>query len=393
MKTNTMLKYLLTFLFTSFLLISLPDYAIGQNAGDTHTVQAGETIYSIARDYEIDAGDIRRWNQLQDDNLQPGQELKIGPPSEEEDATTHTVEQGETLFAISRMYDVTIAELQAWNNLDDINLRTGQTLLIYEDEADEEEMAEEEVAPPTDTELREIDRESIVRDRETRGSNTYYTVRSGDTLTRIASEHGMSVSELRSLNNLENDNLSIGQRLTVRDVQSAPSIAESSEESTPQGKFVNHRIDSGQSLEDLLESFQMSRTELRLLNPDTDIEQLSSGQRVTVLLPTTRVFDNPYEKRASLENLGEVHVTVYDEGDSAKPTTSGELYNPQQLTAAHSNISLGNVVYIENPENGIGIYVKVNDRHSGNGLKISQKAFDMLQFSSLQNAQVAIYLD
>lgn len=388
-----MLKYFLTFLFTSLLFISLPDYAVGQNAGDTHTVQAGETLFSIARDYEINAGDIRRWNQLQDDNLQPGQELKIGPPGEEEDATTHTVEQGETLFAISRMYDVTIAELQAWNNLDDINLRVGQTLIIYEEESGDEEPAEEEIAPPTETELREIDRESIVRDRDERGSNTYYTVRSGDTLTRIAREHGMSVSELRALNNLQGDALSIGQRLTVRDIQSAPSIAESSEESTPQGKFVNHRIDSGQSLDDLLETFQMSRSELRQLNPDIDIEQLSSGQRVTVLLPTTRIFENPYEKRASLENLGEVHVSVYSDSDSATPTTSGELYNPQQLTAAHSNISLGNVVYIENPATGIGVYVKVNDRHSGNGLKISQKAFDMLQFSSLQNARVAIYLD
>lgn len=387
-----MLKRLLPlFLSSIVLLLTIPQIAQAQEAGDTHVVQSGETLFTIARQYDLSVGDIRRWNQLRDDRLSPGTELKIGPPIRE-NATTHTVQQGETLFAISRQYNVNIAELQAWNGLDDYNLTIGQELVIYDDDNQENEM-QEGTPPPTETELQEIERESIVRDRDDRGASTYYVVRSGDTLNRIAREHNMSLAELRTLNDLQGDQLSIGQRLAVRDVQTAPSVAESAEESTPQGKFVSYRVESGESVEDLMDRFQMRESELQALNPDLDISEISSGQRITVLLPSSRVFENPYKKRASLENLGKVPVSVYTENNIANPTTSGELYNPNQLTAAHSNMSLGNVIYVENPETGIGIYVKINDRFSGNGLKISQKAYEMLQFTTRQNAQVAIYLD
>ncbi len=382
------------FISTIVLLTIIPQLTQAQEAGDTHIVQSGESLFSIAREYNLPVGDIRRWNQLQSDNLSPGMELKIGPPMRE-DAKIHTVQQGETLFAISRQYDATIAELQAWNGLDDYNLNVGQELVIYDaDSSDESGMdTAEETSPPTETELREIDRESIVRDRDGLESSTNYTVRSGDTLNHIAREHNMSVSELRTLNDLQNDQLSVGQRLVVRTTQSAPSIAESAEESTPQGKFVNHRVERGESAGDLMDRFQMRESELKALNPDIDLSGISNGQRITVLLPTSRFFDNPYKKRASLENLGKVPVTVYSQNDVANPTTSGELYNPDQLTAAHSNMSLGSVIYIENPDNGIGLYVKINDRFSGNGLKISQKAYEMLQFPSRSSAEVAIFLD
>lgn len=388
-----MLKRLLPlFLSSVFLLAIIPQLSQAQKAGDTHIVQSGETLFSIARDYDLSVGDIRRWNQLQDDRLTPGTELKIGPPIRE-NSTTHTVQQGETLFAISRQYNVTIAELQAWNGLDDFNLNVGQELVIYDDENDNDRGTSVQTNPPTESELREIDREPIVRDRDGRESSTYYVVRSGDTLNKIAREHNMSLGELRALNDLQGDQISIGQQLAVRDVQTAPSIAESAEESTPQGRFVNYRIERGESVKDLMKRFKMRESELKALNPDLDLAELSGGQRITVLLPTSRVFENPYKKRASLENLGKVPVSVYSDNNIANPTTSGELYNPNQLTAAHSNMSLGNVVYVENPDNGMGIYVKINDRFSGNGLKISRKAYEMLQFSSRQNAEVAIFLD
>jgi len=389
------LKSLSIFSLLLFVLVVQTSGLKAQEAGQTHIVQQGESLFSIAREYDVSVGDIRRWNQLQTDNLQIGQELKVGPPLQP-GAITHTVEGGETLFAISRKYGVTIAELQAWNGLDDVTLSTGQELVIYtEDEDTTEEL------PPTDADLpetepedlRPVDRESIVRDRDRGVSNTYYTVRSGDTLSRIAREHNMSLNELRELNNLEGDLISIGQVLTVRDFRSAPSVAESAEESTPQGKFVTYRIERGENVDELLEKFQLTENQLIALNPGFNFDNLSSGQRITVLLPTTRVFENPFRKGASLENLGDVPVTVYPQDAKADPTTSGELYNPDELTAAHSNMSLGNVVFIENSENGTGIYVRINDRYSGSGLKLSQKAFEMLQFSSPDDARVSIYLD
>lgn len=382
-----MYKSVITALVFSFLVLFICTNAHAQAAGQTHTVEQGETLFSISRSYDVTVGDLRRWNRLQSDALSPGQELLVGPPRND-NSVIHTVEAGQTLFAISRLYDVTTAEIQSWNNLDGTQLSEGQELTIFR----EEQSQQTAISPPAPDE-EDTPRESIIRDRDGARGTTYYTVKSGDTLTRIARLHDMTIDQLRELNNLQSDMLSIGQQLTVRDVQIAPSIAEGTEESTPQGKFVSYRLESGESVNDLKEKFIMSENELSALNPDLNIESLRSGQRVTVLLPPSRNFGNPFRKGASLENLGEIQVVRYAESERANPTTSGELYNPDYLTAGHSNMPLGNVIFIENPETGLGVYVRINDRTSGSGIKLSHKAYDMLGFSSIQRSRVVVYLD
>src|SRR6056297_3845390 len=359
--TKSVLSALLLFLLS----LTFTPGVHAQAAGQTHTVEQGETLFSISRTYDVTVGDLRRWNRLQSDALSPGQEILVGPPRND-DSIIHTVEPGQTLFAISKLYDVTIAEIQSWNNLESIQLSEGQELTIFQTS----QPAETEAVQNSDTDTEDTPRESIIRDREGARGTTYYTVKSGDTLTRIARLHDMTLDQLRELNNLQSDMLSIGQQLTVRDIQTAPSIAEGAEESTPQGKFVSYRLGSGESAADLKEKFMMSDDELAALNPDLDIETLRSGQRVTVLLPPSRSFKNPFRIGASLENLGEIPVSRYSNSERANPTTSGELYNPEYLTAGHSNMPLGNVIFVENPENGRGIYVRINDRTSGNGIKL-----------------------
>lgn len=137
----------------------------------------------------------------------------------------------------------------------------------------------------------------------------------------------------------------------------------------------------------------MSRNELMALNPGLEGSSVTGGQQLTVLLPPSRNFRNPYQRDANLEDLGTVPVTRYQMSDRASPTTGGELYNPSQLTAAHSNMALGNVIYVENPNNGHGVFVRVNDRQSGDGLKLSNKAYEMLRFSNVEQPMVTIYLD
>jgi LysM repeat protein len=391
MITKLHTSFIVVIALTVGILLFTPSETSAQQPATTHTVQAGETLFSIARQYDLAVGDLRRWNELESDNLSVGQTLRIAPPRAD-NQITHTVEPGETLFSVSRRYNVTIAEIQQWNNLETTNLSLGQELTIFRPDdstsTDEPQLTETEVPEV------EEERESIIRQSEGAAPNTYYTVRSGDSLFRIANQHGLSVDELKQLNNLETDMLRVGQRLTVpSERSSAPSVAEEASESTPQGKFVQYRVQSGETGQAILNKFNMSESELFALNPGLSMNQISSGQLVTVLLPPTRSFENPYRTESDLENLGSVSVFRYSGNDVANPTTSGELYNPDQLTAAHPNIALGKVVYIENPSNNNGIFVKINDRHSGDGLKLSTAAYDMLSFSSVEQARVTIYLD
>jgi len=63
------------------------------------------------------------------------------------------------------------------------------------------------------------------------------------------------------------------------------------------------------------------------------------------------------------------------------------------LSAAHANISLGKVIYIENPENGRGVFVVINDRVTNGAIKLSELAYESLAFSEQGPARVKIYQD
>lgn len=342
-------------------LFCLTTSAFAQDA--THTVKQGETLFSIAREYDVDVQKVQEWNNLGGNELSVGQTLLIKEPSSDT-AITHTVQSQETLFSISKQYNVSIAEIQNWNELSNNNVEVGQKLTIYPSEASNQQQ------------------QSLVVENETE-RNSYYTVKSGDSLYRIAEEHDMSVDELKSLNDLSSDNISVGQRLTVRGKATPPpSVADDDIESSPQGKFMVHTVSGGtKSLQDLLNKFRMDEQEFRALNPSADEDRFDEGTKVTVLAPPTRTYKNPYLSDTDMEDLGATSVSQYGKGERGKSTTSGELYNPNELTAAHPNISLGSIIFIQNQDNGNGVYVRINDRNSGNGLKLSSAAWNNLAFS------------
>ena len=112
----------------------------------THTVEPGQTYYSISRLYDLTVDDLLTLNnRTASDILEVGQKLAVKPsagvvvnPSKaavEAGATGgklvyHTVEKGDTMFSISKRYDVSISQIQEWNNLTDTGVQLGQRLKI-----------------------------------------------------------------------------------------------------------------------------------------------------------------------------------------------------------------------------------------------------------------------
>jgi LysM repeat protein len=300
-----------------------------------------------------------------------------------QDKATYQVRQGDTLYGISKKLDVTIAELQQWNDMTSNEIELGQELVYYipGEEAEEVEQAPAEPSDP-------------LINSSSSSQNVFYIVKSGDTLYDIARDHNMTVAQLRTLNNISGSNLSIGQRLAVKKkTSSAPSVSEFSEESSPQGVFSIYEVQRGEILNDLLSKFKMTQREFTLLNPNLQPDLLAEGQELTVLLPPSRHYDNPYLQKANLRDLGEVNVIRYDGSEVGETTTNGELYDPSALTAAHSNIALGSIIFVENTETGNGVYVRVNDRITGSGLKLSQKAFSTLRLDQSNQPAVTIYTE
>ncbi|MFM7764642.1 MAG: LysM peptidoglycan-binding domain-containing protein, partial [Sphingomonadales bacterium] len=98
-----------------------------------HTVLAGETVYSISRLYNISVDSVINWNHLANANIRVGQELRVSwvrKTMQHKDIQTHTVSAGETLYQISRRYGISVSELQDKNNLKAAEIKVGQVLMI-----------------------------------------------------------------------------------------------------------------------------------------------------------------------------------------------------------------------------------------------------------------------
>ncbi|MBK9290497.1 MAG: LysM peptidoglycan-binding domain-containing protein [Bacteroidetes bacterium] len=119
---------------------SVPSNAVEQTRPERHIVRPQETLYSIARNYNLTVAQLQQANPGLTENIQVGQVLLLPssaiPQSavqqnvEADEIVIHTVARGETLFRISRNYGVTIEELKRFNPGLTESLATGQQIRV-----------------------------------------------------------------------------------------------------------------------------------------------------------------------------------------------------------------------------------------------------------------------
>lgn len=158
-------------------------------SGTTYIVKSGDSLYSIANKFGTTVDEIKKLNNLTSNLLSIDQVLKI--PGKEEapvSGITYTVKSGDSLYSIANRYGTTVDEIKRLNKLTSNLLSIGQVLKIPSGE-------------------------TIPKPEEQSG--TTYTVKSGDNLYAIATKYGTTVDEIKRLNNLTSNLLSIGQVLKI----------------------------------------------------------------------------------------------------------------------------------------------------------------------------------
>ncbi|RDI56536.1 LysM peptidoglycan-binding domain-containing protein [Flavobacterium glaciei] len=205
-----------------------------------YKVKRGDNLSMIANKYDVDVSDIKKWNKLKSNTVAYGKSLKIvigtdfttlkkepkmelvssdknssnqrivaseakankdektKKATQQESivsitSTLYVVQKGDNLGSIAKKYDVTIAEIQEWNHLTSDNVQLGASLQVVKKESDRKE---ELVSAP---ERKDIE----------------YVVLQGDNLGNIAKKFGVSLSDLKQWNNLQNNTIGEGATLIV----------------------------------------------------------------------------------------------------------------------------------------------------------------------------------
>ena len=105
-------------------------------------MRSGDSLWLIARHHKVSVRQLAKWNNLTSNALiKPGQQLTLREPSVSVPSANsgvnpvyYTVRKGDSLFLISRKYNVSIADLKEWNGLRNARLiKPGQKLKLYVD--------------------------------------------------------------------------------------------------------------------------------------------------------------------------------------------------------------------------------------------------------------------
>lgn len=151
-----------------------------------YIVKKGDSLWSIANKYGLTVDKLKDINNLSSNMLSVGQKLLINDGTDVDNVNEnyYIVKSGDTLYSIAKKYGLTVDELKKMNNLSSNTLSINQKLLVG-------------------------------NDMSTDDNYDVYVVKSGDTLWGIASKYNTSVDKIKDINNLNSNNLSIGQKLLV----------------------------------------------------------------------------------------------------------------------------------------------------------------------------------
>jgi membrane-bound lytic murein transglycosylase D len=156
-------------------------------SGNYYVVRDGDSLWKIARKFDLDFKELRQLNGLGTNVIYPGDRLLVTADSKPTGTEFYyQVRRGDSLWSIARNHNVSPEEIKSWNNLKNNTILPGNRLLIM----------------LADT------GESIV--------DSYYQVRSGDSLWSIARNHNVSPEEIKRWNNLKNNTIHPGNRLLLK---------------------------------------------------------------------------------------------------------------------------------------------------------------------------------
>lgn len=197
-----------------------------------YKVKSGDTLGHIAAKHKVSVSDLKTANDLKSNNLSIGKVLKVPAQAKKDKVvakketnhkttrtskTKYIVKKGDTLGGIAQRHGSTVAKVKQASSLKNNRIKVGDVLLI----------------PGSKTELK------AKKSTTPKASGSKYTVVTGDTLGKIAGRHGITIQDIKTTNNLKDNNLHVGMKLVIPDSsKTTPKITRTAKKTVQQKKPV-----------------------------------------------------------------------------------------------------------------------------------------------------------
>jgi membrane-bound lytic murein transglycosylase D len=228
----------------------------------SYKVKKGESLSTIAQNYDVDIKSLKKWNKLKKGYVSGGQKLKIfaNVPEQENIAensqdtkskdVSYVVKEGETLFSIAKNNNIPLTDLKKWNDIDEnSSIKTGQSLRLIP-----------KLDKKSDIAIAKNSKKSKNIDLQN------YKVKKGDNLFSIAKAYNVSVEDIKKLNNLSSEAIKNGQTLKISQSMIASSSKGDNQKPKTSGKKESYKIKKGDTLYGIAKKFNVTVNDIQQWN-------------------------------------------------------------------------------------------------------------------------------
>ncbi|MGB1204940.1 MAG: LysM peptidoglycan-binding domain-containing protein [Chitinophagales bacterium] len=248
----------------------------------------------------------------------------------------HIIKKGDTLYSLATTYNVSVEKIIHINALKNNILKLGQHLFVP-------------------------DYRAMVAEQKPETFNQItYIVRTGDTLYKVASSFGVSVNDLKQLNNLTSNSLYVGQQLVIGKI-SQPSTPPSNNSTTnttttspssgtTASNFTFYKVQSGDTLWKIAQKFGVSVDSIKNTN-NLSSNSLALGQQIKIPTSATSNTTNSGSSNVSKQKY------KVKSGDTLSAiawifeTTVDAIKKSNNLSS--NNLSIGQILIIPSKNNAI----------------------------------------
>ncbi|MDF2686032.1 MAG: LysM domain protein [Clostridia bacterium] len=236
-----------------FILTMTVTSVLTLNAADTYTVKSGDTLTIISKTYGLTIDQLMSYNNLSSYTIYVGQQLKLSPE------VIYTVKSGDSLWSIALKFNTTVDSIKTLNKLSSNTIYINQVLHIP--------TASSSTTTPSTT-------------APTTSAYIKYIVKSGDSLSLIASKYNTTVELIKTLNKLSSNTIYINQVLQIPNTTTAPSTTSP----TPVTNWpsITYIVKSGDSASSIAAKFGVSSADIIKYNYMRATDWLDAGDKIAI---------------------------------------------------------------------------------------------------------------